>query len=186
MIKGFFFDLDGTLVDTHEANFQAYRRALNDFAVELTFASFKETIGQHAKEFLPRLAPGLNDEDYKIIADKKAEYYKDLMHLSKLNTALLGFIEYVKSDHVVALVTTARRQNAQAALDHHGLTHHFEYLITAEDVTKSKPSPEGYKLALERSGLQPSEVIAFEDSESGRQAAEAAGIAVIMVKDFLL
>ncbi len=186
MIKAFFFDLDGTLVDTHRANFEAYRRALDDFGVTLTFDEFKKSIGHQAKTFLPWFAPGLSNEELEKVACKKKEYYKEVVHLSVINQQLVDFLTYLKPNHTVVLVTTAKRENAETILKHHDLLSLFDHIITFEDVTESKPSPEAYRIALERSGLRPSEAIAFEDSRSGIMAASAAGIAVVEVKDFIV
>lgn len=184
MIRGFFFDLDGTLVDTHRANFEAYRRALEDFGVRLTFDDFKKSIGHQAKTFLPWFAPQLNDEELAEVANKKKEYYKEVVNLSRLNQQLVDILAYLKPNHVVVLVTTAKRENAETILKHHNLVGLFDHIITFEDVTESKPSPEAYRIALERTGLKPSEAIAFEDSRSGITAASAAGISVVEVRDF--
>jgi beta-phosphoglucomutase-like phosphatase (HAD superfamily) len=146
MIRGFLFDLDGTLVDTHKANYEAYKRALADFGLDLTWERFKPSIGHQAKAFLPKLAPGLTEEQYAEIRERKAKYYLELMH--------------------------------------HQLKDTFHKVITAGDVVHAKPDPEAYVLALKQLGLEPSEALAFEDSESGKQAAEAAGIQVIMIRDF--
>lgn len=184
MIRGFFFDLDGTLVDTHRANFEAYRRAIQEVSgAEITFEDFKRSIGHVAKTFLPWFAPGLKPEAYEKISQLKAAYYKDLMHLTELNSKLVGFMDTVRDAQLV-LVTTAKRQNAEAVLAHHELSGYFDIIITGEDVQHSKPDPEAYLLALQKTGLQLTEVIAFEDSDSGRQAAEAAGIPVVMIGSF--
>jgi beta-phosphoglucomutase len=185
MIKGFFFDLDGTIVDTHQANFEAYRRSLEDFGVQLEFEQFKKSLGHQAQVFLRWFAPGLSDEDYLHIAETKARYYKDFVHLSVLNRQLIKFIDDLAEDHTIGLVTTAKRQNAEAVLSHHKLDTLFDIIITAEDVRRSKPSPEAYLLALKIADLESSEALAFEDSEPGMAAAEAAGISVVHIRKFI-
>jgi HAD superfamily hydrolase (TIGR01509 family) len=85
-----------------------------------------------------------------------------------------------------ALVTTAQPANAHSILAHHKLDDIFSVIITGGDVEKSKPHPQGYLEALKQLGLKAENTITFEDSETGRQAAEAACIPVIMVKDFLV
>lgn len=184
MIKGFFFDLDGTLVDTHQPNYEAYKCALHDFGVNISFEDFKQYIGEQARVFLPKLAPGLRPEEYAVIADKKAQYYKDVLHTSVLNVQLIRLIEDLQPDHTIALVTTAKKRNAEAVLTHHKLTRLFDFIITADDVKESKPSPESYQLALRNAGLTSSEALAFEDSETGMKAAEAAGIATVFIGKF--
>lgn len=186
MIKGFFFDLDGTLVDTHRANYEAYRRALEDYRVVLTFDEFKKSIGHQANIFLPWFAPDLSPEDYEQVSVKKRQYYKESARLSVLNTQLIKFIKDVKPNHTISLVTTAKRENAETVLNFHELSDLFDFIVTADDVRVSKPSPECYITALARAGLEAGEVVAFEDSEPGIEAARAAGIAVIPIRDYSL
>lgn len=184
MIQGFLFDLDGTLVDTHKANFEAYKKAIGDFGVAVTWDQFRATIGQTASQFLPQLAPELSDDQYDEIKKHKAEYYKELMHMTEANKPLIEFMKTMAVHYPCALVTTAQPGNARAILKHHKLTEVFTVIITGGDVQEGKPSPEGYLKALELLGIKAEDTITFEDSETGKQAAEAAGIPVIMVKDF--
>lgn len=184
MIKVIFFDLDGTLVDTHRANYEAYRGALKDYGVELTYDEFKKSIGYQANTFLRWFAPELSDEEYRLIALRKAELYQDTVKDSVANIHLIAHLQYLKKGHTIILVTTAKRRNAMAVLKHHGIEGSFDYIVSAEDVKISKPSPECYELALKMCNIKPSEALAFEDSQPGVEAAERAGIPVITVSDF--
>jgi len=182
-VKALFFDLDGTLVDTHQANYHAYKQALLDVGVAIEFEDFKRSIGHQAKTFLSWYAPGLSESDYAVIARRKALYYKEYMHLTKVNEGLVRLMAACGGMSLV-LVTTAKRENALTVLRYHGLKKAFAHIITAEDVKQSKPEPDAYILALQKVSLKPQEVVAFEDSEAGRRAAEAAGIEVVMIGNF--
>jgi HAD superfamily hydrolase (TIGR01509 family) len=57
----------------------------------------------------------------------------------------------------------------------------FDYLATGGDVKQPKPNPEIYLKALDMTGLEANEVLAFEDSESGIESARAAGIATLLI-----
>lgn len=61
------------------------------------------------------------------------------------------------------------------------LLSHFQFALTAEDVTHGKPHPEIYLKAAERLGVAPSEMLVLEDSETGTRAAASAGAVVVSV-----
>ena len=57
----------------------------------------------------------------------------------------------------------------------------FEVIVSAEDVTRGKPDPEGYLLALARLRLPAADAVAIEDSPPGIAAAKAAGLHCVAV-----
>lgn len=180
-IKAILFDLDGTLVDTHKANFEAYRHALFLEGVVICWDDFERTIGLESKDFLPILYPGITSEQMARVAFEKSRKYRKLVHKTEINHGLKNLLIASRQYLQTGLVTTAKRENADAVLRYHGLKPYFDIVITKEDVVQNKPASECYLLALERLGLRSDEVIVFEDSETGLIAAESAGIKVIMV-----
>jgi beta-phosphoglucomutase len=52
-------------------------------------------------------------------------------------------------------------------------------VITADDVDRAKPDPQGFLLALADHEVAPSDALVFEDAESGFEAARRAGIAYV-------
>jgi len=186
-IKGFFFDLDGTLVNTHESNYRAYCHAIESIRSIRLGNELKVAIanGEDSKVFLPRLIPGLSAEDLKAINDMKSEVYPQYLDVSELNNYLFSFLRKMSKHHITVLVTTAKPKNAMAVVNRHNLGEHFSLMVLGDEVENMKPHPQAYILALKKSGLNPDEVIAFEDSDSGIASAEAAGIKVIRVRDFM-
>jgi beta-phosphoglucomutase-like phosphatase (HAD superfamily) len=82
----------------------------------------------------------------------------------------------------VGIVTTGEREILEAVLAASGLDQHVAFTVTVEDVSRAKPDPEGYLLALERLGGVPAaEVLVFEDTPVGVRAARAAGLRVVAV-----
>jgi HAD superfamily hydrolase (TIGR01509 family) len=61
------------------------------------------------------------------------------------------------------------------------LKHLFDTIVTSEEYTNGKPSPDPYLEAARRLGVDPSGCLVFEDTEIGRQSAEAAGMACVVV-----
>ena len=56
---------------------------------------------------------------------------------------------------------------------------HFDAVVTAVDVTHSKPHPEPYLVGARKAGCLPEECVVFEDSYQGLQAGRAAGAYVV-------
>jgi sugar-phosphatase len=79
-----------------------------------------------------------------------------------------------------AVVTSAQRDLALSRLTAAGLPIPT-VLITAEDVSRGKPAPDGYVLAAQRLGVAAHACLVFEDAPAGVLAGEAAGAQVIVV-----
>lgn len=177
-----FCDLDGTLIDTAQANFQAYRAALAEFNVEFPWDVFQTTWGRDSRDFLPDIAPGLTPVEIAAVRRIKADSYSEFAHLTTLNVALHRLLASIKSTTTTVLVTTAKRRSALDILAHHKLGDLFDHVVCGDDTTRSKPWPDPYLHALAISGGSAERSVTFEDSESGIESARDAGIAVIRVE----
>jgi HAD superfamily hydrolase (TIGR01509 family) len=186
-VKAFFFDLDGTLVDTHEANFLAYRHAVESVKGVLLDDVLRTRIkaGESSNHFLASLMPELTSQEIARINEEKGNIYPDHLDASLLNEYLSVFLQQMSEHYATVLVTTAKKKNALAVLRQHNLEHYFSDMIFGDDVRNMKPHPEAYVTALQKTNLQPNEVIAFEDSQKGIEAAEAAGITTVHIRNFL-
>ena len=183
-VRGLLFDLDGTLVDTREANYLAYRDAFAESGYELTAEQFATTWGRDSRDFIPDLLPGIAQEGVDTIRAAKSRLYAEQLHRTAGNEALIAFLRLVAPTHRTALVSTAKSGNGRQILAAHGLTSLFDVVVWGDDVERSKPHPEGYLRALELLGVDAADSLAFEDSATGRKAALAAGLTVLEVPAF--
>ncbi|RBY91747.1 HAD family phosphatase [Blastococcus sp. TBT05-19] len=183
-VRALLFDLDGTLVDTREANYEAYRAAFASAGHELTPEQFATTWGKDSRDFIPDLLPGIDVAAVDSIRAAKSTLYADLLDRTTVNTALVAFLRLVGPSHRTALVSTAKSGNGEQILAAHGLRELFDVVVWGDDVAVSKPDPEGYLKALAELGVDAADGLAFEDSETGRQAALAAGLSVLEVPHF--
>jgi HAD superfamily hydrolase (TIGR01509 family) len=175
-------DLDGTLVDTGEANFQAYAAALREAGVEIGRRRFDElSQGRNWRNFLPLMLAGA-EASPEAVAARKAALYGDFLHLTVLNSGVARLLELCRAQWRCALVTTASRRNAEAILHYHNIEHLFDCIVTGDDVARHKPDPEAYRLAAEWLGAEPQRCVAIEDTDIGAASASAFGAAVIRVQ----
>lgn len=177
------FDLDGTLFDTSEVNYYAYRDALMPFGIELDKEYFvTQCNGRHYTEFLPQIMGDM--EHIEEVHRAKKRTYRTNLDKARINEHLFEIIKGMRAMYYIAVVTTASKKNVMDILTYFGYEDLFEYMITQEDTTRVKPDPQGYELAMEYFGANPESTVIFEDSEVGIQAARATGATVMVVEKF--
>jgi HAD superfamily hydrolase (TIGR01509 family) len=183
--EAFFFDLDGTLVDTYKADFLAYHDAIKLVTgKDIEQAAYNALHGKEIKQKLANLLPKLSDEEVAAIVKQKRERYPEYLHFTKPNEPLIALLKQLSKHYPTVLVTTAKRANVDAVLPVYNLAPYFSHMVVGDEVQNTKPHPEPYLLALQKTGLKPDLVLAFEDSQSGIDSAIGAGIKVIHIKDF--
>lgn len=79
------------------------------------------------------------------------------------------------------VVTSGMRTYAERILKIVGVRDRLRFVITADDVRIGKPDPEPYLMAAAEHGVEPAEMIVFEDSSIGCRAAVAAGAYAVAV-----
>jgi beta-phosphoglucomutase-like phosphatase (HAD superfamily) len=77
--------------------------------------------------------------------------------------------------------TAAIPFNVDFALDNLNIRHYFRSIITANDVTTSKPHPEVFLKAAAELGVDPASCIVFEDAPKGVEAAANAGMKAVVI-----
>jgi HAD superfamily hydrolase (TIGR01509 family) len=81
----------------------------------------------------------------------------------------------------LAVASSSRHSWVDSHLTRLGLTHFFQVVRCADDVSCTKPAPDLYLSALAALGVNADEAIAFEDSPNGVLAARRAGLFVVAI-----
>lgn len=185
MIKAIITDFDGTLFDTFEANYFAYKDVLNSHGLELSKDTYRKCFGLRFNEFMESI--GIKNIVLKNqIKTEKAKVYPNYFDLIAPNFELIAFLRTMKRNGIkIAIASTARRENLLNVLNYFDLTDIFDVIFTGESVTYGKPHPEIYILTMDKLEVEDSETLIFEDSEVGIQAAQASGASVIKIKEKL-
>lgn len=178
------FDMDGTLFDTKDVNYQAYQEAMIQcgFKTELDYEYFCAFCnGNHYQKFLPAILPGISAQQIKRIHDCKKEVYVKHLGAAKIHEHLFCVIDGISPQYQIALATAASRKNTEDILNYFTVAEKFDFFVTQEDVGATKPSPECFVLAMKIAGVNCAETIIFEDSKEGIEAAQASGAAYLSV-----
>jgi beta-phosphoglucomutase len=180
------FDMDGVLIDAREWHFTALNEALEIFGFSISKDDHSSKYdGLTTKMKLAMLSADgvIPSVLHELISEVKQDRtlriaaqncYPNVSHqilLSRLQ--VLG----VK----IGLVTNSIRKSTEFMLEYAGISHYFNVIITNEDVTAGKPSPEGYLKAMSQLGVTPERVIIVEDGEYGIKAALLTGAHLVRV-----
>jgi HAD superfamily hydrolase (TIGR01509 family) len=115
------------------------------------------------------------------LVERKIARYRELADGSTVPAEAREAVHAAAEAVAVAVVSGSARAEVEPVLAAAGLTDAVRLIVSADDIERSKPDPEGYLLALRRLGLGPDDAVAVEDSEAGVAAAKAAGIYCVAV-----
>ncbi len=175
-------DFDGTLVNTFYANYYAYKQAFESVGLTLSENKYHDCFGLRFDEFMK--ACDITDKDIQAtIKQNKVLFYPNYFDSLKINTPLVSFISlYKQLNGKVALASTASKENLIKALRHFNIETIFDLIISGEDVSMGKPSPEIYHKIMKTFNISPINTLIFEDSNVGIVAAKASGANYIRIK----
>ena len=196
-IKAVFFDQDGVIIDTerdgHRVSFNMTFKEFgftDEWSVDyyhelLQIAGGKERMKHHlqTKGFSKPVPPEKVDDLIKEMHKRKTAIFVELIETGKLplRPGIHRFMkEAMESGLVIGVCTTSNEQAARAITEKILVDIKFDIVLAGDIVSKKKPDPEIYNLALSRTGLKPEEVLVVEDSRNGVLAAKAAGANVVV------
>lgn len=175
-IRAVLFDLDGVLVDT-----------------EGIYTRFWDDVERIYPTGVPNFATAIKGTTLTDILDR---YYPDAEVQDKIHELLKRQereMVYETFDGVIPMLRELRRRGVRTAIvtssNRRKMASLFsaipeletlaDTIVTDEDVTESKPSPQGYLLAASRLGIEPEHCAVVEDSLAGLRSGRAAGALVI-------
>lgn len=178
------FDCDGTLVDSMPAHFVAWCEAL---AIHGAGGIFKEDVffamgGRPTRDIVVEL----NDEydlhlDPEAVALAKREaFLKRLSSVTRIDE-VAAFAESLRGKVPLAIASGGTRMVVEKTLRVVGISDWFDEVVTADDVTAGKPSPEVFLKAAELLGVAPEKCLALDDAPAGIMAAQLAGMQVLSI-----
>lgn len=184
MQKALLFDLNGTMVDDMHYHINAWYRITHSLGSTLTLEEVKkECYGKNA-EVLERIFPGrfTAEEKNRISIEKEIQYRAEFKPFLAL---LPGLAAFLKEAHTLGwkmgIGSAAIMDNVDFVLDGLGIRHYFDAIISADQVTHSKPDPETFLLGARQLGVPPSACIVWEDAPKGVESAIRAGMKSVVL-----
>lgn len=184
--KAFIFDMNGTMIDDMEFHVRAWSGILNDdLQANLSDAAVRKEMYGKNDEVLERIfgKGKFGKETMKILSIEKENRYQQayLPHL-KLIKGLNKFLQDAQAKKIpMSVGTAAIPYNVDFVMNGLKLHDYFPVVVTADDVTISKPHPETFLKCAEKMGVDPKNCIVFEDAPKGVEAALNAGMKCVVI-----
>ncbi|OWY67735.1 HAD family hydrolase [cyanobacterium TDX16] len=196
-LKAVLFDFNGVIINDEPIHKQLLEQLLIEENLRPIPGEFQEVcLGRSDRvclaELLKRRGRFVSETYLLQLMQRKAQaYQQELEKIDKLPTypGLEDLVFQSRAKQLkLAVVSGAMRSEIELVLQRLNLTQYFSVLVAGDDITTSKPEPDGYLLVVERLNqlypelrLQPRECIAIEDTPVGIQAAKTAKIPVVGV-----
>ncbi len=194
MLKAVIFDFDGVIADSEPLHYRAFAEIVNRYGIELAKDRYyTEYLGYTDIECAQAISVdfGLKLDEAgidRLIRDKTELFGRLVGSENNIIDGVGRFVDMLRREGVrLAVCSGAFLDDIELMLDGSGLADSFEIIVAADHVSKGKPSPEGFLLALQQLNetgpgqILPGECVVIEDSRWGLEAAAAAGIHTIAV-----
>ncbi len=185
MINTAIFDMDGLLIDSEPMWKLAEKTVFGALGVpvsdELTVHTASMTTSEVTSFWYshhPWQNKSLQDVEHEVINHVEMQINQHGQALSGVNKVL----QLLSKNNVkIGLATNSPHRLIEVILTKLDIAHFFSVVSSAEHELSGKPDPAVYLTTLKKLNAKPEHCIAFEDSYSGLQAAQKAGISVISV-----
>ena len=194
MLKAVIFDFDGVITDSEILHLRAFNEILSQYGIKITTKDYyKIYLGLTDVECYKLLIRDgrlkIGEEDIESLIDEKQEIFEKLaIDEGQTIEGVRDFLTMLEQNNVpMAICSGALLSEIELILEEASLRSLFEVIVSADQVTKGKPNPEGFILTLRRlnqslqTPITPEQCIVIEDSHWGLEAAKAAGMHTIGV-----
>ena len=185
MIQALVFDFDGLILDTETAWYRSFSELYEEHGTSLPLDVWGQCVGAGEEIFDPyaelesRIGRAIDREELTERVRQKMTAY---LGAHALRPGVRKYLQTAaRLGLKIGLASSSRRTWVEGHLRQYGLLDYFQCLLTADQVSKTKPDPELYEKALQCLGVKAEDAVAFEDSPNGVTAAKRAGMFCVLV-----
>jgi beta-phosphoglucomutase len=176
MIRAVIFDFNGTLSQDEPVLCAIYRELFAEYGAPISDHDYYVRLSGLAEHTIAELCLGPGDARIPgFIRERIDRYRATVADGSTVPEATRAAVRFAAERVQVAIVSGAAREEIVPVVAAAGLGELLRTVVADDDVSRGKPDPEGYLLALDALGAAPGETLVFEDTEAGVASAKAAG-----------
>lgn len=194
MFRAVIFDFDGVITDSEILHLRAFNQVLAQYNIEITEeVYYKEYLGFTDRDCFESVAGKnkleLDSEQIGTLIKQKNRIFEKLAATeAAIFEGVPEFLQMLTDNKIRrAICSGALLVDIQPILEKSQLGPFFEVIVSAEQIAKGKPDPEGFLLALTRlnegsqNSIAANECVVIEDSHWGLEAAKAAGMHTVAI-----
>ena len=178
-------DMDGVIIDSNPVHRDVWAAYNRRYGIETDEAMQQRMYGRRNDDIVRDFFGGrLTLEEVRAHGAAKERLFRETIG-PVLNAALVpGVREFLERHRhqPLGLASNAEPENIEFVLDTARLRPYFRAVVDGHQVARPKPHPDIYLRAAELLGTPPKDCVVFEDSFTGIEAAQAAGMAVVGVR----
>jgi phosphoglycolate phosphatase len=175
-VKGFIFDIDGTIMDSHDGHYHAWDRTTRahgaTYTKEQIVKHFGKTTAQIAIELLHLTDPTIIEN----VSREKASYFLEEIPSLKLFDGVIDVFKKVKKNGARLCLASSNEKNViEKIIQDFKLGPLVDAFVSLDDITKGKPDPEMILKSAQKLALDPRECVMIGDTNYDIQAGQRAG-----------
>jgi beta-phosphoglucomutase family hydrolase len=178
VFRGVVFDFDGVIVDSHPVHVRAWRQFLDSVGRTVSDKQLQFVLdGRRRDDILQHFMGELDAHQIVEYGHRKEQFFRNEAASVRTIDGVLDFLEGLKFEKLaLAVASSGSRSRVDFLLDMLDLKKFFQVVITGDEVEQGKPHPAVFLAAARHLGIDPPELMAFEDAASGVRAARSAGM----------
>jgi HAD superfamily hydrolase (TIGR01509 family) len=185
MFEAVIFDWDGTLADTRQVVVASFQKALREIDCDISDEFIERRIGIGAavtfREILRAAQMQFDEALISRLLERKVQTEIELTSEVKLFPGAHALLEALHGKLRLGLASMNNRRVIAHLLSALKLESFFYAVLTAEDISRSKPNPEIFLKCAAQLKSAPKQCVVIEDSIFGVEAAKAAGMGCVAV-----
>lgn len=184
-VRALIFDFNGTLSQDEPILCATYQAIFAEQGRPLEAGEYYAKLAGNTEEAIISSWLGVAGRELEhLIAERVRRYVEAAANGATILPTTRCAVRRASRRVPLAVCSGAYREEITPVLEGAGIARLFRVVVTADDVQLGKPHPEGYlrATALLGDGLDPAQVVAFEDTEAGVAAAKAAGLHCVAVR----
>jgi len=194
MLRAVIFDFDGVITDSEILHLRSFNQILSQFGLKVEKDEYyKKYLGFNDFDLFGHFAESgkleLADKTVEDLVEEKNQIFEHLAATEgQTIEGVYEFLQLLSQNNIpMAIYSGALRSEIELVLDKADLQSFFEVIISADQVKKGKPNPQGFNLALQKlnelhqPAISAKECVVVEDSHWGLEAAIAAGMHSVAV-----